>query len=94
MSVGVKETKELLVGVNEVGLALVERLKDGVQLTDAVAFYEKLVSDPAFKSKVFAAYENWQAVPDEVKDLDVGEAVELAGVQLGYIPKYVALVAG
>lgn len=88
---GIKETKEALIGVNEVSLCLAEKFKDGVQVTDFTEFYAKVTSDADFKAKVQAAYENYKAIPDEAKDIDAGEGIELAVVQLDYAPKFVAL---
>jgi hypothetical protein len=90
MAVGVKETTEALVGVNEVALALVAQFKDGVQLADFTAFYAKLVSDETFKAKVMAAYDGYAKIPEEVKDLDLAEGASLVVVQVGYVPKFVA----
>jgi len=91
MSVGIKETTEAVVGVNEIGLHVARRLKDGLQvIPDALAFYNDLMNDPGFKDKVLAAWENHQAIPDEVKDLDAGEVVALVGVQVSYVPKIIA----
>lgn len=89
----VKETKEALIGVNEVSLCLAEKFKDGVQVTDFTEFYAKVTADEDFKNKVKAAYENYKAIPDEVKDIDAGEGIELAVVQLDYAPKFVAVFA-
>ena len=90
-TVGVAETKEALVGFNEVGLVMAEILKDGVSFDDAIAFYNKLIADEKMKEVIMKAYDNYQAIPDEVKDIDLGEGMELADVQLDYIPKYLDL---
>lgn len=87
---GIKETKEALVGINEVSLFLAEKLKDGVQFTDATDFYAKLTKDEAFKKVVGDAYENYEKIPAEVKDIDAGEGLELAVVQVEYVPKFIA----
>lgn len=87
--VGIKETKEALIGVNTLSLFLVERLKDGVQLDDAVAVFGKLTADEEFKKIMGDAVEGIKAVPEEVKDLDVTEAVELITLQASFVPKFV-----
>jgi len=92
--VGVKETRELLQGINEVGVFLTRRLKDGAQLEDAVAFYEALVTDVEFKAKVVAAYENAKAIPEEISDLSVAEVAELVVAQAIYVPQYIAALNG
>jgi len=86
--VGIKETKELLVGVNEVAIVMIERLKDGLQLgEDVAAIIGKWQSDSDFQAKVTLAVMGINGISAEVKEIDVNEAVELAGVQLSYIPK-------
>ena len=88
--VGIKETKEVLVGLNEVALVLCERLKDGLQIgSDVSAVVEKVLGDADFRAKVVAAAEGIAAVPSEIKDLAIGEIIELATVQIGYVPKIV-----
>lgn len=86
---GVKETKEMLVGANEVSLFMCEKLKDGAQFSDATDFYVKITTDEVFKAKMMAAYDNYQKIPAEIKDIDGGEGVELAIVQIEYVPKYI-----
>lgn len=85
---GIKETKEALIGVNEVSLCLAEKFKDGIQFTDFTEFYAKVTTDADFKGKIEAAYENYKAIPEEIKDVDAGEACELLAVQLDYTPKF------
>lgn len=90
MSVGIKETKEALVAVNEVALHVAVAFKDGVQFADFVSFYEAFKNDADFKAKLEAAWVNHQAIPEELKDLDLGEVVELGAVELSYVPKFVS----
>lgn len=85
----IKETREVLVAVNELAVFLVERLKDGVGFDDVAAIYDKLKNDEDFKTKMQMAYDNIALVPDEVEDIDIAEGVELATVQLSYVPKYI-----
>lgn len=87
--VGIKETQEALVGINEVAILLASRLKDGVGVDDFAAVWEKLNNDAEFKAKLEAAYQGVSQVPSEIKDLDVGEIVSLVMAQAGYVPKLV-----
>lgn len=88
---GVKETKEVLIGANEVAILAVEVLKDGVQLGhDFSVVYDRLTKDQAFKEKLAAAYENISAVPQELGDLDFFEMIDLGKTQLDYVPKFLA----
>lgn len=91
---GIKETKDLLIALNEVALVLVQRFKDGIGVEDFAAFYEKLKNDSVFKAELEAAWENHGMIPAEIKDIDLGEAVELVFVQASYLPKFIDAVNG
>jgi hypothetical protein len=84
---GIKETKEALVGVNELSLVLISRLKDGLQPADVVALLAKLQGDEEFKNKLVAAAQGIKELPAEIKDLQLIEAVDLLMTQLDYLPK-------
>lgn len=84
----VKEVRELLVGVMELAVLIAERLKDGFQTDDVMHLFLKIQSDPVFVE----AFKNLKEVPNEVKDLDVSESVELILVMLPYIPKLVDML--
>lgn len=86
---GVKETCELIKGANEISIFLCEKLKDGAQFSDATDFYSKVTKDEEFKKAVTEAYDGYQKIPTEMKDIDAGEGLELAQVQLQYVPRYV-----
>ena len=88
-ALGIKETKEVVVGVNELAIELVKHFKDGVQFTDALGLIETLKTNEDFKAKLVAAYENIQAVPAEVKDISLVEGMELVMVQAAYLPKII-----
>ena len=91
-SLPIKDTKELLVGVLEISLVLVERFKDGIGLDDGVAIYDKFVNDPEFKAKVLAAYDGYKNVSAEAKDLSIAEIIELLVVSSEYVKKFVGQV--
>lgn len=86
---GVKETKEFLVAVNEIVIFLIERFADGVSLEDFAAVYNKITKDEGFISKMAAAYDNYVAIPNEMDDLDLYETLDLTKMQLDYIPQIV-----
>ena len=87
---GIKETKELLIGANEVSLVMISKFRDGIQFSDFTELYSELKEDEDFKNAMSAAYDNYKLVPEEVKDADGAEGLELAEVQLQYIPKIIA----
>lgn len=88
VKLGIDETKEVLVAVNELGIFLLTILIDGLQVyKDVKAIIEKIKDDEEFRAKIQAAVDNIKAVRAEVGDLDASEGVILAGVQLSYVPK-------
>lgn len=88
-TIGITETKEFLIGLNEIGVFLAGKFKDGVQITDFTEFYAELMSNEEFKAKIQSGYDNAKQIPSEIKDIDAGEGLELAGVQIEYVEKYV-----
>jgi hypothetical protein len=76
----VKETKEAILALVVLGAFVADRLKDGVQLDDAMALGGKLASDPEFKAKVMAGIDGMDKVPDEVSEIDLQDLIELAKV--------------
>lgn len=88
--VGIKETKEALIGAMVLGVFVAARLKDGAQLDDALALGQKFVGDAEFKAKVMAAIEGIDKVPAEVKDISFAEILELAQV----MPELLAAIKG
>ena len=89
VKLGIKETKEALIGANKLSVLMMRRLKDGVGIDDAFAIYDKLKTDTEFRQALVDAYQGIEKVPAEVKDLDLNEAVELIGVQVSYVPKMI-----
>ncbi len=85
----VKDTKEALVGMNEIALYFAKALSDGTQFKDFTEFYEKMTKDEDFKEKMRVAWEGRQNISTELKDVDLKEGLELVTVQLDYLPKFV-----
>lgn len=74
---GIKETKEVLDGLTDIGAFIIEKAKDGIQPQDGVDLVTKIILDPEFKIKMDAMVSGIQHVPAEIKDLDISEGVEL-----------------
>lgn len=85
-----KETKEVLVAVNEVALYLLGLLKDGVDLSDGVALAAKLAGDEKFRTLLQEAVKGSALIKDEVKDLSLPESLELVMLELSYVPKFLS----
>ena len=84
---GIKETNEALIGLMELTILLGGVLKDGAQATDVVTLYSSISTNEDLKAKFIAAYDNYKAIPAEIKDLSVVESVELSVQFLSYLPK-------
>lgn len=87
---GIQQTRELIVGVNELAILIIGQVKDGLQLSDLGAVFAKWQTDTAFQAALLNAVQGIGEIPAEVKDVSIDEAIALAGVQLAYIPKIVA----
>jgi hypothetical protein len=86
----IKETKEALVGLNEVSLLLAKHLKDGLQLSqDISAVVGELLANPELKDKLAEAAKGIQQVPAELSNLSMSEGVQLVMVQVDYLPKLI-----
>ena len=84
---GIKEVKDILLAMNATALFMAMRLKDGVGFDDAAAFIPHVTSDEEFKKLIGDAYENYAKIPAEIKDVDIGEGLELLNVELAFVPK-------
>lgn len=86
---GIVETKQALEGILELSIVLAYVLKDGAQITDLLSVWEKVQNDPNVKQKVMAAFSEISKVPDEVRDLDVAEIVELVSTMLPFVTRLI-----
>ena len=86
---GTKETKEAVLAVLKLAPILVKQFKDGVQLGDASELYEKIMKNEEVKAAVLAGYDGYNLIPDEVKDLDLGESFDLVITILPEIQKLI-----
>lgn len=88
---GDKEIKEIVVfAMGDLAPLMIKQLKDGVQYADALAFYEAFKNNEEFKAHMMAAYDNWSGAIDEVKDLDLGEGIDIAITAAAQVPKIIA----
>lgn len=85
VSVGVKETTEVVKAVDAFIILSALKFKDGVQVTDFVEILQALVKDPVYAEAAKGAKE----VIPELKDIDIQEGIGLAMVLLWGIPKWI-----
>ena len=81
--IGIKQTRELLEGVLELGVILAEALKDGAQLEDVTLILTTLLNN----EKVKLALRDVSSIGGELKDISVEEGIELSMVAITYVPK-------
>ncbi len=81
--VSTQQTKELLKGVLALTKLLLHRFKDGFQLDDLPVILSKLGYDPTFREAVKGVSE----VPNELKNLDMSEVVELVMLLVQELPQ-------
>jgi hypothetical protein len=89
---GIKETTEMVIGVNETSLVVIPLMKDGVQFKDFEDFYKHLITDPEYKAKMKDAYDKCREIPAEIEDLSWAEAFSLGKIQLDYVPKIIEAI--
>lgn len=77
---GITETKEGLVALLVLGKFVAERAKDGLDLGDAGALISKFVLDSEFKAVVEAGIQGLEAIPEELGNIDLQEALDLVGL--------------
>lgn len=76
-----KETKEAMKAIIAISAFLVERLKDGLGIDDAVALFSKITSDDVFIKKLKEGYEGKEKIAEELKTLDT-PAITALGFEL------------
>lgn len=88
---GTKELEEIIdFALGDVAPLVVSTLKDGVQFSDGLAFYEAVTKNEAFKAHMIAAWENKSLALAEVQDLDLGEGINLGMRAASHVPKILA----
>lgn len=89
-TIGIIETKEVMIAANEIALVVVKHVKDGVQATDIPGIVVELFNSDDFKQAIARAVENVTLVPKEVADISLTEVMDLAKEQLAYVPRLLA----
>jgi hypothetical protein len=80
---GVKETTELLVALGGVSVAVALAVRAGGSPADiAGRIAARLMANPALLDGLKAAFDGISEVPAEIKDLSLGEILELCEVSL------------
>ena len=86
---GIVETEQALKAINSIGIVAVELFSDGVSFSDAIDFYNKIIVDEKMKKVITDAYDNFEKIPNEVRNIGISEGASLAQTQLSYIPMFI-----
>lgn len=92
--VGIKETQEMLDLMHELAIFMIKRLRDGVDMGDAMAVLDLFLKDEDFRMKLKAAIEGASKIPSEMMDLDVNESMALAMGMISKVPMYIDAIKG
>jgi hypothetical protein len=84
MSVGIKETKELLSALTLLSVAVVSKVKASGVVKGGFEVVEMFLNDEEFQTALIAAVDGAASIPAEAADIDFAEALELSkeGVSL------------
>ena len=88
----IQESQEALIAVNSLAILLIKQFRDGIQLTDFVELYAKILSNAEVKEKMQAAYEGVSKIPSEMKDIDFREIIQLSSLQLSFLPEMIEAI--
>lgn len=84
------QTKEALIALALLGKLVSDRLKDGVDMADAMAIGQALLMPGDFKDKVEAGYKGSDLIGEEFKDFSLDKAIDLASI----LPELAKIVRG
>jgi len=83
-----KNTKEAIIALLILGKFVADRVKDGVQLEDALALGQALMVEGEFKTLVQAGYADMDKIGEEFSDFNLTKGLELVQI----IPKMVEII--
>lgn len=87
--VGIKETTDMIIALNEIALTLIKVFKDGFKLESFVELWNIYQNDEDLKNKIKAGYDNYQLIPEEISDIDLMESLKLMTIQIEYAQKII-----
>lgn len=86
----IKESKEVLVAMNQVSLLLIKHFKDGFQVKDVIDIVSDVLNNEDLKKALVNAGEKISLVPEEMKDLSAAEVIELVIMEAQAVPEIIA----
>ena len=86
MSLGIKESKELLAGIELAAVAGIEIAKDGLDVSDISKALELVKKSDV----LIEAVKGIDGIDEEIKDLDQAELIELGTITFSLVKKIVS----
>ena len=83
----VHESKEALLALVALGKCVASLASDGLDLSDLGALVSKFVADEKFRGLLEAGVAGISAIPEELKDIDGAEAIELVAALVDALRK-------
>jgi hypothetical protein len=90
--VGIEETKEVLIALDELSLVVLKQIKDGLQISDLATIVMTVLASDEIKAVLSRAVAGISQVPAEIKDVDFSEGMLLIKEELAYIPKFISVL--
>ncbi len=75
--IGVKDTKEAIIGSLKLATLLAASFKDGVQATDIAVIFAKIQGDTVLQSALMEAYNGAGNIGAEMKDISLSEGLSM-----------------
>ena len=93
MSLGVKETCDVISAANELAIIIIQHVKANPTPAGIPALVIDLVSNEQFKKSLTEAIENISQVPAEIADISLTDTFQIMQTQLSYVPMVLSALA-
>lgn len=77
MTRDIEQTKELIVAIIGIIAVAIKYFRDGIQVSDFANIATELLTDKDFREKILRAFDGLSEIPQELRDLDIAEIIEL-----------------
>lgn len=77
MTRDIEQTKELIVAIVSIVAVAIKYFGDGIQVTDFANAATELLTDKDVREKILRAFDGLSEIPQELRDLDIAEIIEL-----------------
>lgn len=84
----IKNIKEVVKALNMISLFIVKQVKDGLDFSDATALVTFLMQEEVQKT-LKDAVEGISQIPEEFKDFELAEGLELATMAIAFVPQLI-----